>query len=135
MKRKCLTIGIIILFIGTCWIAQGTDTIKTKDIHGNENYRETLTITKPCSYNILRLEFGWIGGPIWGLIDGYKFHGTDKEILVFYAKNVHYLGIGHYFFEGLYPEHWINREVTAYGSYFGGIITKHIIFGRIYGLP
>jgi hypothetical protein len=86
--------------------------------------------------NILRLDPGWIAGPIWGRIDGYEFLGTETHAtLLFYAKNVHYFGVGHAFNAGLYPRHWLNEEVSAYYSYFEGIITEHIIFGKIYGLP
>jgi hypothetical protein len=85
--------------------------------------------------NTLRLDPGWIRGPIWGRINGYEFRGTDNETLLFYAKNVHYFGIGHAFNAGFYPRHWINQEITASYSYFDGTITKHFIFGKIYGLP
>lgn len=82
------------------------------------------------------LDPGWICGPIWGRIDGYEFLGTDNHAtLLFHAKNVYYFGIGHAFNAGLYPRHWVNEEVSAYYSYFEGIITNHIIFGKIYGLP
>jgi hypothetical protein len=85
--------------------------------------------------NTFRLDPGWIRGPIWGRIDGYEFRGTDNETLLFYAKNVHYFGIGHAFNSGFYPRHWINKEITASYSFFEGIITLHFIFGKIYGLP
>jgi hypothetical protein len=85
--------------------------------------------------NPLRLDPGWIRGPIWGRIDGYEFRGTDNETLLFYAKNVHYFGIGHAFDSGFYPRHWINQEITASYSFFEGFITIHFIFGKIYGLP
>jgi hypothetical protein len=85
--------------------------------------------------NILRLNPGWIAGPIWGRINGYEFRGTDNETLLFYAKNVHYFGIGHAFNQGFYPRHWINEEITASYCYFKGIITIHFIFGKISGLP
>jgi hypothetical protein len=85
--------------------------------------------------NTLVLDPGWIRGPIWGHIKGYEFCGTDNETLLFYAKNVHYFGIGHAFNSGLYPRHWINEEITASYSFFEGFITIHFIFGKIYGLP
>jgi hypothetical protein len=88
------------------------------------------------AYDIHHLDPGWIRGPIWGRIDGYEFLGTETHAtLLFYAKNVHYFGIGHAFNAGLYPRHWVNEEVSAYYSYFEGIITEHIIFGKISGLP
>lgn len=86
--------------------------------------------------DIHRLDPGWIRGPIWGRINGYEFLGTDThESLRFYAKNVHYFGIGHAFNAGLYPRHWVNEDVSAYYSHFEGIITEHILLGRISGLP
>ena len=81
------------------------------------------------------LDPGWIRGPIWGRIDGYEFSGIDNDHLLFYAKNVHYFGIGHAFNAGLYPRHWKNREIDARYSYFEGIITDHFILGKISGLP
>lgn len=85
--------------------------------------------------DIHHLDPGWIRGPIWGRIDGYEFRGPENESLLLYAKNVHYFGIGHAFNAGLYPRHWVNEDVHAYNSHFEGIITKHIILGRISGLP
>lgn len=82
------------------------------------------------------LDPGWIRGPIWGRIQGYEFLGSENHAtLLFYAKNVYYFGIGHAFNAGLYPRHWVNEDVSAYYSYFEGIITEHIILGRISGLP
>ena len=96
----------------------------------------TISLCKPIpEKNTLRLDPGGIRGPIWGRIDGYEFHGAYNESLFFYAKNVHYFGIGHAFNAGFYPRHWINEEITASYSYFDGSITKHFIFGKIYGLP
>jgi hypothetical protein len=118
------------------WSTKGTYTIKAKvkDIYGNESSWGQLSVTMPCSYN--SLDPGWIQGPIWGRIDGYEFLGTENHAtLLFHAKNVHYFGIGHAFNAGLYPRHWVNEEVSAYYSYFKGIITEHIIIGKISGLP
>jgi hypothetical protein len=86
-----------------------------------------------CDTHIL--DPGWIRGPIWGRIDGYEFSGIDNETLFFYAKNVYYFGIGHAFNSGFYPRHWRNQEIKAFYSHFEGIITDHVIFGKIYGLP
>jgi hypothetical protein len=94
-----------------------------------------ITGTLPCSNTVLRLDPGWIRGPIWGRINGYDFHGAYNESLLLYAKSVFYFGIGHAFNSGLYPRHWVNIEVDAWYSFFEGILTEHIIFGRIYGLP
>ncbi len=85
--------------------------------------------------DIHRLDPGWIRGPIWGRICGYDVVGFYNESLFFYAKNVHYFGIGHAFSAGLYPCHWRNMEVRAYYCYFDGIINDYIIFGKISGLP
>jgi len=85
--------------------------------------------------NTLRLDPGAIRGPIWGRIDGYEFHGAYNESLFFYAKNVHYFGIGYAFDAGFYPRHWIHREIKAWYCNFEGILTDHYIFGKIQGLP
>jgi hypothetical protein len=78
---------------------------------------------------------GWIRGPIWGRIDGYEFSGNDNDHLVFYAKNVHYFGIGHAFNAGFYPRHWRNTEITCRYSFFEGKISTKFICGTISGLP
>jgi hypothetical protein len=96
----------------------------------------TLSLCKPIpKTNTHRLDHGWISGPIWGRINGYEFRGTDNESLLFYAKNVHYFGIGHAFNSGFYPRHWVNIEISAWDSFFSGKITDHFILGKISGLP
>jgi hypothetical protein len=95
-----------------------------------------LSVAKPIPQTkTLPLDPGWINGPIWGRIDGYEFRGTSNESLMFYAINVHYFGIGHAFSQGLYPRHWVNKQIEAWYSFFHGLITDHFMFGRISGLP
>jgi hypothetical protein len=96
----------------------------------------SISLCKPIpETNTLRLDPGGIRGPIWGRIDGYEFHGEYNETLFFYAKNVHYFGIGYAFDAGFYPRHWIHREIKAWYCNFEGILTDHYIFGKIQGLP
>ena len=124
-----------IILVNHTWNEKRTYTIqaRAKNIYGYESDWATLTVSIPFSFNIL--DPGWISGPIWGRIDGYEFRGSDNESLVFYAKSVHYFGIGHAFDAGLYPRHWVHEDVSAYYSHFRGIITEHLIFGKISGLP
>jgi hypothetical protein len=114
MEGKGIVASFIVLLVSISFISLGQSLVE-KDVH--------------------RLDPGWIRGPIWGRIDEYEFRGTDNESLMFYAKNVYYLGIGHAFNAGLYPRHWINEEIEVWYSFFKGIITEHFIFGRISGLP